>query len=208
MRPSARVSHSRLACDSYSGWPYLVRMDIPSLWLSRRQSSLRLLTRSTPVWLPKSDIGRGGTRTAGHRISCDLRFCGRMAGFEPAASWSRTSGAAGRLAVLPVRCVCRRSSLRAVARGDVAVLGCCTVYRISSSGRRCPDRFRLVQRPCSVCPGCRGTVLNCNPKLQPCHQHGNLRHPGWMLHLLPSGDRKPLVMCGHGLDGEAPLRRM
>jgi len=26
--------------------------------------------------------------------------------------------------------------------------------------------------------------------------------------LIPSGDRKPLVMCGHGLDGEAPLRRV
>jgi hypothetical protein len=25
--------------------------------------------------------------------------------------------------------------------------------------------------------------------------------------VLPPGDRKPLVMCGHGLDGEAPLRR-
>ncbi len=46
------------------------------------------------------------------------------------------------------------------------------------------------------------------PKLQPCHQHGNLCHPGWTRHLVPSGDRKPLVMCGHGLYGEAPLRRM
>ena len=45
------------------------------------------------------------------------------------------------------------------------------------------------------------------PKLQPCHQLGTLCHPGWTRHLLPSGDRKPLVMCGHGLDGEAPLRR-
>jgi len=26
--------------------------------------------------------------------------------------------------------------------------------------------------------------------------------------VLPPGDRKPLVMCGHGLDGEAPLRRI
>ena len=26
---------------------------------------------------PKSDTGRGGTRTAGHRMLCDLRSCGR-----------------------------------------------------------------------------------------------------------------------------------
>ena len=29
-----------------------------------------------PVWLPKSDIGRGGTRTAGHQMLSDLRFHG------------------------------------------------------------------------------------------------------------------------------------
>ena len=34
-------------------------------------------TPSAPNWLPKSDIGRGRTRTAGHRMLCDLRFCGR-----------------------------------------------------------------------------------------------------------------------------------
>jgi hypothetical protein len=26
--------------------------------------------------------------------------------------------------------------------------------------------------------------------------------------LIPSGERKPVVMGGHGLDGEAPLRRV
>src|SRR6478609_5100368 len=35
------------------------------------------LSRSAPIPLPKSDIGRGGTRTAGHWMSCDLRLCGR-----------------------------------------------------------------------------------------------------------------------------------
>ena len=31
---------------------------------------------------------------------------------------------------------------------------------------------------------------------------------GWTDVLIPSGRRKPLVMRGHGLDGEAPLRRV
>jgi hypothetical protein len=48
--------------------------------------------------------------------------------------------------------------------------------------------------------------IELQPKLQPCHQLGNLCHPGWTRHLIPSGDRKPLVMCGHGPDGKAPLR--
>ena len=30
-----------------------------------------------PVWLPKSDIGGARTGTAGHRMPCDLQFCGR-----------------------------------------------------------------------------------------------------------------------------------
>jgi len=42
-------------------------------------------------------------------------------------------------------------------------------------------------------------------ELQPKRQ---LCHPGWTRHLILSGDRKPLVMCGYGLDGEAPLRRV
>jgi hypothetical protein len=34
-------------------------------------------TPLTPVWLPRSDIGRVETRTAGHQMQCDLPFCGR-----------------------------------------------------------------------------------------------------------------------------------
>jgi hypothetical protein len=30
----------------------------------------------------------------------------------------------------------------------------------------------------------------------------------WTRHLIPSGDRKPVVVEVHGLDGEAPLRRV
>jgi hypothetical protein len=44
-----------------------------------------------------------------------------VVGFEPAASSSRSSGAAGRLAVVPASRVCRRSSLLAAVRGR-----CCT----------------------------------------------------------------------------------
>jgi hypothetical protein len=49
------------------------------------------------------------------------------------ASSSRTSGAAGRLAVVLASSVCCRSWLLAAGRG-VAVLPRCAVYRISSSG--------------------------------------------------------------------------
>jgi hypothetical protein len=48
--------------------------------------------------------------------------------------------------------------------------------------------------------------IELQPKLRLCHQLGNLCHPGWTRHLMPSGDWKPFVMCGYGLDGEAPLR--
>ena len=65
-----------------------------------------------------------------------------VAGFEPAASSSRTSGTAGRLAVVPGISVCWRSCWLAAVRA-VAVLPCCTLRRISSSGRGCPDRFNL-----------------------------------------------------------------
>jgi hypothetical protein len=47
--------------------------------------------------------------------------------------------------------------------GDVAVLPCCTVYRISSCGGHGSDRFRLAQRGQSVLPGRHRTALNCNP---------------------------------------------
>ncbi len=47
--------------------------------------------------------------------------------------------------------------------GDVAVLPCCTVYRISSSGQGCPDRFRLDQHGWPVVTGRRCTEVNCNP---------------------------------------------
>ncbi len=46
---------------------------------------------------------------------------------------------------------------------DVAVLPGCTVYRISSSARGCPDRFNLDQPPWSVFAGWPRTVVNCNP---------------------------------------------
>ena len=59
------------------------------------------------------------------------------------------------------------------------------------------------------------TFARCRPLVADLAAHrigdiqlGNLCHPGWTRRLIPSGDRKPLVMCGHGLDGEAPLRRM
>ena len=50
---------------------------------------------------------------------------------------------------------------------DVAVLPCRAVYRISSSGRGGSDRFRLDQRPRSVLPAQRCTLLNCNPNCNP-----------------------------------------
>jgi hypothetical protein len=81
-----------------------------------------------------------------------------MAGFEPAASSSRTSCTAGRLA---------SSQLAEYAAGrrcwplcgNVAVLPCCTVYRISNSD----PKFRLDQRRRRVFPGRPGTASNCNP---------------------------------------------
>ena len=51
--------------------------------------------------------------------------------------------------------------------GDVAVLPCCTVYRISSSGRGCPDRFKLDRFRGSVFGGRCCTAVNCNPKCNP-----------------------------------------
>jgi hypothetical protein len=45
--------------------------------------------------------------------------------------------------------------------GGVAVLPCCTVYRISSSGRGRPYRFVLDQRPKRSHTGCRRAALNC-----------------------------------------------
>jgi hypothetical protein len=45
-----------------------------------------------------------------------------VAGFEPAASSSRTSGAAGRLVVVPARLVCGWSCWLATVRGR-----CCTL---------------------------------------------------------------------------------
>ena len=47
---------------------------------------------------------------------------------------------------------------------DVAVLPCCTVHRISSSGRVCSDRFKLDRRPWPVLPG---WALH-DGELQPC----------------------------------------
>ena len=51
--------------------------------------------------------------------------------------------------------------------GDVAVLPCCTVYRISSSGRSRPDRFRLDRRVRPVLRERRRMALNCNPNCSP-----------------------------------------
>ena len=51
--------------------------------------------------------------------------------------------------------------------GDVAVLPCCTVYRISSSGRHGSDPSRLDQRARSVLSVRRRTALNCNPNCNP-----------------------------------------
>jgi hypothetical protein len=47
--------------------------------------------------------------------------------------------------------------------GDVAVLSCCTVYRISSSGHHGPDPFMLDQRTRSVLRAPCRTALDCNP---------------------------------------------
>ena len=75
---------------------------------------------------------------------------------------SRTSGAAGRLAVVPASLVCCRSWLLAAGRGRCCTWGC-TVYRISSSGCDCPDRFKLDRRCWSVFPGRCCMAVNCNP---------------------------------------------
>ena len=47
--------------------------ELTDCWLVSNPSE----TLPAPIWLPESDTGRGGTRTAGHRMSCELRFCGR-----------------------------------------------------------------------------------------------------------------------------------
>jgi hypothetical protein len=57
--------------------------------------------------------------------------------------------------------------------GDVAVLPCCTVYRISSSRRRSSDSFLLDQRPPTLRVPHR-TALNCNPNCN--HQIRRSRH--------------------------------
>jgi hypothetical protein len=57
--------------------------------ICRPQCSSRRGRMPAPVWLPKSDTGRGRTRTAGHRIPVTCGFGVGVAGFEPAASSSR-----------------------------------------------------------------------------------------------------------------------
>jgi hypothetical protein len=66
-------------------------------------------------------------------------------------------------------CVCWRLS------EGVAVLLCCTVYRISSSAHRCSDRFKQDQRPWSVRRARHSTALNCNPNFN--HARSRARLP-------------------------------
>jgi hypothetical protein len=66
------------------------------------------------------------------RTHCEPELVG-VAGFEPAASSSRTSGAAGRLAGTQLaRCAGGRACWR--LSGDVAVIPCCTLCRPRTSG--------------------------------------------------------------------------
>src|SRR5712691_7126861 len=65
-------------CGSYSGRPYIVRTGNPvPPAIPKMIFAKRLLTRSAPIWLPKSDTNWRETQTAGHRVSRDLRFRGR-----------------------------------------------------------------------------------------------------------------------------------
>ncbi len=58
--------------------------------------------------------------------------------------------------------------------GGVAVLPCCTVHRISSSGRGRSSPFRLDQCPWAICSGCRRTVLDCHQTRRPGESLGAL----------------------------------
>ncbi len=73
----------------------------------------------------------------------------------------------------PVQCAAGRRCWR-LCGTDIAVLTYCTVNRISSSRRGCPDRFKPDQRHWSVLPVRFSTVVNCNPN---CNRDCPCRHP-------------------------------
>jgi len=90
-RPADTCSHGRPGSSESAGCrcsPFTRVRSIPQLVTSapccRQCQRSRCLTGCwpvpgppacsfAPIWLPKSDIGRGGTRTAGHPVACDLR---------------------------------------------------------------------------------------------------------------------------------------
>jgi hypothetical protein len=113
-----------------------------------------------------------------------------VAGFEPAASSSRTSGAAGRLAVVPANSVCWWSCWLAVVGG-----GCCTLLLYCA----CPigkDTRRGARGP-TVCfqaghptplPGCPWNLSRDRPHLSgdgPVPWPGSLPGPWFLARVLP-----------------------
>ena len=103
-----------------------------------------------------------------------------MAGFEPAASSSRTSGAPGRLAVVQLaECAAGRARWRLCR--DVAVLPCCTAYLITYAPDTVPTRrpsvFQvghihmapILRESCAIVGRCRlPVVCCCHGCCQPC----------------------------------------
>jgi hypothetical protein len=104
---------------------------------------------------------------AGHRKSRDLRF--QWSGWPDLNRRPLRPELAAPLGVRPssqlAECATGRRCWRLC--GDVAVLPCCTVYRISSSGRSRPDRFRLDRRVRPVLRERRRMALSCNPNCNP-----------------------------------------
>ena len=109
----------------------------------------------------------GYSTTKGHDSGCCVmafELVG-VAGFEPAASSSRTSGASGRLAVIPANSVCWRLWWLAIVRGR-----CCTCLLYSTclicsrARARCAlANFRFPGRAYPQVAANRASVLRWRP---------------------------------------------